>query len=184
MHAPCPTASRRGSENLNHVEPALRRRHPGDQSTPIIPRHCEGSCRGWRGPRGPPCSALVRWHVWHVRTYSAMSTSCPTQKAKRRTSDPVLAQQSVLRAARHGTPGRVPARAARRPRGCTAGPPRPGPDGTAGSIAPRTPRAAGPARRLGWLCHACRQACRASLQPPARWARRRRRRPAPAPRIG
>ncbi len=49
---------------------------------------------GLRRPRGQQCSALVRWHwhVWHVRTYSATSRSCPTQRARRRTSDPVLAR--------------------------------------------------------------------------------------------
>ncbi len=62
------------------------------QSTPIIPPRREGSGRGWRSPRGPQCLALVCWHVWQDRTYSATSTSWPTQKARRHTSDPVLAR--------------------------------------------------------------------------------------------
>ena len=41
------------------------------QSTPIIPTR-----------RGPPCFALVHWHVWQKprRTYSDTSTSWPTHK--------------------------------------------------------------------------------------------------------
>ena len=36
---------------------------PAIQSTPIIPPRRDGSGRGWRSPRGPRCSALVRWQV-------------------------------------------------------------------------------------------------------------------------
>ena len=44
----------------------------------IPPRH-GGSGRGCSEPRGPrPGSALVRWHVWHERTYSATSAFWPT----------------------------------------------------------------------------------------------------------
>jgi hypothetical protein len=45
---------------LDHVEPARSRRQPGD---PVHPNHREGSGNGWRRPRGPPCSAFVRWHT-------------------------------------------------------------------------------------------------------------------------
>jgi hypothetical protein len=34
--------------------------NPAIQSTPIIPPRRDGSGNGWRSPRGPPCSALVR----------------------------------------------------------------------------------------------------------------------------
>jgi hypothetical protein len=34
--------------------------NPAIQSTPIIPPRRDGSGSGWRRPRGPPCSALVR----------------------------------------------------------------------------------------------------------------------------
>jgi hypothetical protein len=35
---------------------------------------------------------LVRWHVWRERTYSATSTSWPTQKARRRAAVVALAE--------------------------------------------------------------------------------------------
>ena len=80
---------------------------PAILSTPIIPPRCPGGGRGWRSPRGPPCSALVRWHVWHERTYSATSQSWRCRGA--------------------------PVRAARRRRGCRGGPQRPVCGGRAGS---------------------------------------------------
>ena len=40
---------------------------------------------------------MVRWQVWHERTYSATSQSWPTQKARRRTSDPVAASEAERR---------------------------------------------------------------------------------------
>jgi hypothetical protein len=57
------------------------------QSTPFIPTRRAGRGRGWT-----PCSAFILWYVWHVRTYSIASRSCPTQKTRRRASDPVLAR--------------------------------------------------------------------------------------------
>ena len=86
----------------------------------------------------------------------------------------------VPQAARRGTRG-APAPAAPPLRGCTAGPPRPDPDGTAGRTAPGTFPLAVPARRRGSQRRAGPQACPASPPPPARWVRRRRPRPAPAP---
>ena len=58
----------------------------------IIPPSRDGRAGGCQSPRGPPCSAWERWHVWHERTHSATSTSWHTQKARRRTSDPVSAR--------------------------------------------------------------------------------------------
>jgi hypothetical protein len=49
---------------LDHVDseprPAAVVGNPAIQSTPIIPPRRDGSGSGWRSPRGPPCSALVR----------------------------------------------------------------------------------------------------------------------------
>ncbi len=79
---------------LNHVETSRRRQQPGDPVHPDhpAPQRCDGRGRGWSSPRGQQCSALVRRHVWHERTCSATLTSLPTQKARRRTSNPVLAR--------------------------------------------------------------------------------------------
>ena len=44
------------------------------RSTQIIRRR-DGSGRGWRNLRGPPCAALMRWYVCYERTYSASSQS-------------------------------------------------------------------------------------------------------------
>ena len=56
---------------LDLVEAGGRRRQPGDlvhSDHPTVPR------RQRQGMEEPPCSAMVRWHVWHERTYSATST--------------------------------------------------------------------------------------------------------------
>ena len=65
------------------------------QSIPIIPPRRNGSGRGWRSLRWPPRSALVRWHVWHERTYSATPTSWLTQKARGSTRYPVFGPPKV-----------------------------------------------------------------------------------------
>ena len=78
-------------------KPAVVVGSPAIQSTPIVPPRSGGGGRGWRSPRRPPCSAMVCWHVWHDRTYSATLTSWPTQKARRRTSEPVLARPKCPR---------------------------------------------------------------------------------------
>ena len=97
------------------------------QSTPILPlRRVGGGQRMDETPRAAACG-LVALTGWQVRTYSATSTSWPTENARRRTSDPVLVLDLVLdlvliwfdfarrqgrsghRAVRHGTPG-APAR--------------------------------------------------------------------------
>ena len=44
---------------LDHVGAGGRRRRPAIQSTSNIPPRRDGGGRGWRSPRGPPCSALA-----------------------------------------------------------------------------------------------------------------------------
>ena len=49
---------------------------------------------------GSPCAALVRWHVWHERTYLATSQTLPIQELRHCTIDLVLVRsdQSTPRA--------------------------------------------------------------------------------------
>ena len=61
---------------------------------------------------------------WHERTYSATLQSWPTDKARRRTSDPLLAYPKCPPSGPHGSRG-APVRAARRRRGCRGDPHRP-----------------------------------------------------------
>jgi hypothetical protein len=124
---------------------------PAMQSSPIIPPRREGSGRGWRSPRGPQCSALVRWHVWQDRTCSATSTSWPTQKARRRTSDPGMQRRRTC---------------ARSP-GCRGGPPHPARGGTGGRNAPGMPRPSKSGLARLWGHRPCPRAGRA---PPPRRA--------------
>ena len=161
---------------------------PATLPTLIIPPRRQGSGRGWRSPRGPPCSALVRWHVWHERTYSTTSTSWLTHKARRRTSDPVLArpkcprERAVMPVAEHlcaqaaasGDPQR-PLRGGRggrnapetsRPLVCVCGV-------GYGGAGPRRwtslPRAAAPPRRIGPKTGSMASSVRTSARGRGRW---------------
>ena len=57
-------------------KPAAVEGSPAILSAPIIPAGLDGrgnSGKGWRSPRGPPCSALVRWHTWHERDVAILA---------------------------------------------------------------------------------------------------------------
>ncbi len=78
---------------LNHVEPSCYCRKPCNPVDPSISARPDGGGRGWRRPLPALCPAFTSWHVKHVRTCSVTSISRPTQKARQKTSEPVLVRQ-------------------------------------------------------------------------------------------
>ena len=110
---------------------------PAIQSTPDIPPRLDGSGRGWRSPRGPPCSSLVRWHVWHERRTQRRRNPGPPRRQGAAPATPSWRAENSHRAGRHGSCG-APVRAAHRRRGYRGSPQGPVRGDRGGRNAPET----------------------------------------------